>query len=123
MTPVASTSAITNNISISAMNSNSPTTFKVVEFYRNNNIPSNIINNTTESSIYDLNKNPNGTANVTLSRSNSINISNNIVYNTLGFNVIGGYLSEIPVTIVDVSNCLNGSKISKVIVKLYSFID
>ena len=123
MTPVASTNSTNNTIN------NSPTTFKVVEFYRNNNLPSNIINNTTESPIYDSsNKNTNG-ASVTLSRSNSINISNNIVYNTLGFNVIGGYLTEIPVTIVEVAatslNSSNGSKISKVIIfglNIHSFI-
>ncbi len=116
MTPVASTS-ITNSTVC-------PTTFKVVEFYRNNNLPSNIINNTTESSSYDLNKNSNG-ASTTLCRSNSISIANNIVYNTLGFNVIGGYLTEIPVTIVDVATSLNnsyGSKISKVITRFHAYL-
>jgi hypothetical protein len=76
------------------------TTFKVVEFYRNT--LSNGYTSDDSSSIQSGSTKPKGNGTATLTRSESINISNSIVYNTLGFNVIGGYLSEIPVTVVDV---------------------
>ena len=96
------------------------TIVKVVEFYRNSNLnlnSSNIITNNDNDSLSKINGSTSA-----LSRSNSISISNNIVYNTLGFNVIGGYLSEIPATIVDVNPNGNG-KVTKVCISLSFHLD
>ncbi|CAF0890922.1 unnamed protein product [Brachionus calyciflorus] len=61
------------------------TTFKVVEIYRNNS-SSSLLNPTVQVTD-DLNEN----------RSTQI-------YNLLGFNLIGGYSTDLPITIVDILN-------------------
>lgn len=72
------------------------TTFKVVEFYRNNsalNLDSLSLTTTTPG------LGSNGTA-------------NNSLYNILGFSIVGGYLADVPATITNVSDtvALNNAK-------------
>ena len=125
------------------------TTFKVVEFYRNNS--SSILNTSLDSSSLSTNgvnilnttnnsdtstRNPvivkSPTTNGALESTPSIgaselssaiaksanNSSSNLLYNSLGFNVLGGYLTNMPATIVDISSSLN-SKLVKVRLLIY----
>ena len=108
------------------------TTFKVVEFYRNNstcllNDSSNgaSLLNATVNSSYAISASSdtttrNGGGGVVKSptalgaiESSAKNSSSNLLYNSLGFNVLGGYLTNMPATIVDISSSLN-SKLVKV---------
>ena len=134
------------------------TTFKVVEFYRNNNS----INNFNSSSNLNTNNNNNNNNNsnnvnntITLVNANNLNekkenllkkslsnsnslgliespaknatkttttttttqiqiLNNNHIFSSLGFNVIGGYLTEIPATIVDIDFNASNAKLLKV---------
>lgn len=85
------------------------TTFKVVEFYRSNNTTSSNLNDSLNvSSSNDLNN-----GNTSLSESNANKNGMNPLYNSLGFNVLGGYLTSFPATIVNLSSNIN-AKLNKV---------
>ena len=73
------------------------TTFKVVEFYRNNSALNLDTSTTTSSSSSSLISN--GTA-------------NNSLYKILGFSIVGGYLADVPATLTNVSDTvgLNNDK-------------
>lgn len=105
-------------------------TFKVVEFYRLNNTVSgqNSISNDSnltlkliENSSFDesntsptdiISKKTFPTTQSSSSISTSIHTNGaNSIYNTLGFNVLGGYLTDFPATIIDVANNTNGKNI------------
>lgn len=86
-------------------------TFKVVEFYRNNN--KNNTNNTVinennnqseENSNYIINNSKLLTKNIPA----ALVASFNLIYDSLGFNVIGGYSTDIPATIIDVAASTHG---------------
>lgn len=86
-------------------------TFKVVEFYRNKQINSNN-NNENNNSI------TNDDSTIVLSnQSKLLNAdkipaglvaSFNSIYASLGFNVVGGYSTDIPATIIDIADDPNG---------------
>jgi hypothetical protein len=86
------------------------TTFKVVEFYRNNNansvLNSSILNSSMGSTDLDKTLSPTKTA-----------LGNQLVYNILGFNIVGGYSTEIPATIVDVARNTNGKPVKVLFLK------
>ena len=104
------------------------TTFKVVEFYRNNNnSSSNLIanaNNLNEKNDNTLKKSTSNSNNITSIESPTKKttpkahiqlLNNNHIFSSLGFNVIGGYLTDIPATIADVNfNNASNSKLPKV---------
>ena len=73
------------------------TTFKVVEFYRNNNTAAVTAAAAVESTKPSLN----GLQNSPCKISNS---SINVVYNILGFHIVGGYGTDIPATCVDIAS-------------------
>ena len=79
------------------------TTFKVVEFYRNNNLSNGTGN---ENNINTINHTLNG--NTVQDQDN--NLSNSI-YTSFGFSVLGGYSSDLPITIVDLAPSSNGKPI------------
>lgn len=99
--------------------------FKVVEFYRLNttNINVNNLNSNQNSTSLlntsindsklddetnDLIKNNKKTFPTTQSSSSISSNGSNSIYNTLGFNVLGGYSTDFPATITDVAANFNG---------------
>lgn len=81
--------------STAAHGTNPNTTFKVVEFYRNNNRA--LVNNTNNRT--------------TSNQTNQTQTSNANLYDILGFEIIGGYLADVPATIVNVaSNAANHNR-------------
>ena len=119
------------------------TTFKVVEFYRNNNNNNNINANNTNHNfnsasnllnatsqhyankedpiavaatasikksysssnanhVAQLIKNVNAETETNNHANNNNNNNNSHIFSSLGFNVIGGYLTDIPATIIDI---------------------
>lgn len=98
------------------------TTFKVVEFYRNSIASSlngtlNNINTSTSLLNGSLVSSPikNGCLNETASPNGKLIHSTN----SLGFNVVGGYLTDIPATIYDLANSSNGKLIKVKIIELF----
>jgi hypothetical protein len=91
-------------------------TFKVVEFYRNKQINNNLNNSNNNTN----NDNNNSIINDEFTCLNNQSILNsnkiptgliasfNAVYASLGFNVIGGYSTDIPATIIDIAEDPNG---------------
>jgi len=118
-------------------------TFKVVEFYRNitntniyNNNNNTNLNNTNNLINNSINNNPNTedeqkttdhdnrSLNNILTNDSVLNLNKippalvtsfNLIYNTLGFNLVGGYSTDIPATIIDVAPKTSG-KVVKVII-------
>ncbi len=117
-------------------------TFKVVEFYRNNTNINNNNNNTYFNNTNLINNSiniytnaddeqeqtkatteqDNNSINNILKNDSVLNLNNippaliasfNSIYDTLGFNLIGGYSTDIPATIIDVAPKKNG-KVVKV---------
>lgn len=97
-------------------------TFKVVEFYRinNNNNKSNsnnnntLINDTSTTNNHDesqANYIINNSKLLTKSIPTTLVASFNLIYDSLGFNVVGGYSTDIPATIVDVAASTNGKAV------------
>lgn len=112
-------------------------TFKVVEFYRNNNTNTTNNTNTLNKQINLINNelindtNELGSANNKegspcadplniLVNDSNLNLNKipaglvasfNLIYNTLGFNLIGGYMTDIPATIIDVAPNSKGKPI------------
>ena len=81
-------------------------TFKVVEFYRNNNTTTNNnINNSINTSNTTADDSPSSvnTKVDTTKLPPGLISSFNLIYGTLGFNVLGGYLTDIPATVIDVA--------------------
>lgn len=107
--------------------------FKVVEFYRFNNstATNNINTNAALNNSTQLNTTENDAANCddqssastdclnsnkktfpsTLSSSSISSNGSNSIYNTLGFNVLGGYSTDFPATIIDVAAPVNGKSL------------
>lgn len=111
--------------------------FKVVEFYRFNNSTNNTNNtslnnsniNATINNIItnenDVNYDDSSSSSIdclanttqkksfptTISSSSISSNGSNSIYNTLGFNVLGGYLTDFPATITDVAASLNGKSL------------
>ncbi len=85
-------------------------TFKVAEFYRNNNNNNN--NNNITNALNNLISSELINFQTTNLNVNKIPVhlipSFNLIYSTLGFNVLGGYLTDIPATIIDVALNANG---------------
>ena len=119
------------------------TTFKVVEFYRNNNsnnnnsssnlnnsnninhsatANANILNDKNENSLKKSSSNSNNvvgltespTQNSSATKTQTQLLNNNHIFSSLGFNVVGGYLTDIPATIVDIDFNVSNSKLLKV---------
>lgn len=85
---VVTTSPMSTSVSSLGTNTAGLTKFKVVEFYRNNNRALSARNLASSSSLN------NGSTGGDYSSG---------LYDVLGFEIIGGYLSEVPATIVNVA--------------------
>ena len=88
-------------------------TFKVVEFYRNNNHNNN---NNINNSINTSNAAADDTMVDVTKLPPALIPSFNLIYGTLGFNVLGGYLTDIPATVIDVAVNSSGKS-----AKVYKF--
>lgn len=92
------------------------TKFKVVEFYRNNSvlnknapIANNATNNNNSVSSSTTKVNGNGAVEHDVitngnHSSSATAVANSSLYNILGFEIIGGYLADIPTTIINVAS-------------------
>lgn len=84
---VVTTSPMSTSVSSLGTNTAGLTKFKVVEFYRNNNRALSARNLASSSSL----------------NNGSTGDYSSGLYDVLGFEIIGGYLSDVPATIVNVA--------------------
>lgn len=90
-------------------------TFKVVEFYRNKQINANNTNNNENNNSIINDESSIVLSNQSLLNADKIPVglvaSFNSIYASLGFNVVGGYSTDIPATIIDIADDPNGKLI------------
>ena len=74
------------------------TTFKVVEFYRNNSLTTGSESTTS-------------TNNGALVAESASSDQTNVIQTTFGFSVLGGYSTDLPITILEVVSQANGKTV------------